>query len=101
MRVGTDFLVCFPHKGGKIGLSNALILDAHLHRDAKATGLAHADRYRARYRGLGHVFFLLFGDEIKRAAEAGRIACRETGARESPFRACLARPLLSAPKGQP
>jgi hypothetical protein len=74
MRVGTDFLVCFPHERGELGLPNALILDAHLYRDPKATGLAHADRYRARYLGLGHVSLLLLGDEIERAAEAGRVA---------------------------
>src|SRR5579862_684630 len=77
MRVRTDFLVCFPHKGGEIGLSDAFILDAHLYRDAKATGLAHADGYRACYLGRRRVFLLLLGDEIERAAEAGRIACGE------------------------
>jgi hypothetical protein len=100
-RVGTDFLVCIPHEHGEIGLFNALILDAHLHREPKATVLAHADRYRACYLGRGRIFFLLLGDEIERTAEAGRVACRRTGARESPFQACLAPPLLSVPKGQP
>src|ERR1700685_2139930 len=64
MRVGTDFLVCFPHEHGEIGLSNALILDLHLHREPKTTVLARADRYRARYLGPRRVFLLLFGDEI-------------------------------------
>jgi hypothetical protein len=58
-------------------------LDAHLHRDPKATGLAPADRYRARYFGLGRVSLLLLGDEIERAAEAGRVASGESAASAS------------------
>jgi hypothetical protein len=77
MRVGTDFLVRFPHEHGEIGLSNALILDVHLHREPKTTVLAHADRCRACYLGRRCVFLLLLGDEIERAAEAGGIACVE------------------------
>ena len=57
MRVGTDFLVCFPRKRGEIGLSNALILDAHLHRESKTTALAHADRCRACYLPVDASFF--------------------------------------------
>jgi len=77
MRVGTDFLVCFPHERGEIGLSNALILDVHLQCEPKTTVLAHADRYRERYLGPRRVFLPWLGDEIERAAEAGRIACGE------------------------
>src|ERR1700722_9425596 len=84
MRVGTDFLVCFPHEHGEIGLSNALILDAHLHREPKTTTLADADRCRACYLGRRRVFILLLGDEIERAAEAGRVACGEQVLRGRP-----------------
>src|SRR5258708_2335681 len=77
MRVGTDFLMCLLHEHGEIGLSDALILDTNLHREPKTTALAHADRYRACYLGPRRVFLILLGDEIERAAEAGRVACGE------------------------
>jgi hypothetical protein len=57
MRVGTDFLVCFPHERGEIGLSNALILDVHLQCEPKTTVLAHADRCRAVTLDVDAYFF--------------------------------------------
>jgi hypothetical protein len=76
-RVGTDFLMCVAHEHGEIGLCNALTLDAHLHREPKTAFLAHANRCRACCLGRRGVFLFLLGDEIERAAEAGRIACGE------------------------
>src|SRR5260370_4386341 len=77
MRVGTDFLVRFPHERGELGLRNAFILDAHLHRKPEPAASPRAYRHPAGYLGPRRVFLLLLGDEIERAAEAGCVASGE------------------------
>src|SRR5260370_3606836 len=77
MRVGTDFLVRFPHERGELGLRNAFILAAPVRRKPEPAASPRAYRHPAGYLGPRRVFLLLLGDEIERAAEAGCVASGE------------------------
>src|SRR5712692_3596489 len=89
MRVGADLFVRFPGERDELGLRNALVLDAHLHREAETAGFARADRHGAGDLGVGGVALLPPCDEVERPAKAGRIACGEQMLRRG--RARLAR----------
>src|SRR5215468_12341133 len=86
VRVGADLLMCFLRECRELGLGEALVLDAQLHRETEPAALARADRHRARNLRLGSVLLLLFADEVERAAEArgvtrGEEMLRRGGAR--------------------
>src|SRR5207302_2968720 len=71
VRVGADLFVRFPGERGELGLRNAPVLDAHLHREAETASFARADRHGAGDPGLGGVALLLLCHEVERTAEAG------------------------------
>src|SRR5215831_5482786 len=86
VRVGADFLVRFLRERRELGLGQALVLDAQLHRETEPAALARPDRHRARDLRLGGVLLLLLADEVERAAEArgvtrGEEMLRRCGAR--------------------
>src|SRR5882724_10398398 len=74
MRIRADLFVRFPDERGELGLCDALVLDAHLHREAETASFARTYRHGAGHLCPGRVLLLLLGDEIERAAEAGRVA---------------------------
>src|SRR4026209_2198970 len=74
VRVGADLLVCLLDQLGELGLWQAFVLDAHLHRKPEAAAIARPDRHGASHLGLGGVLLVLFRDEVDRAAETGSIA---------------------------
>src|SRR6267142_6944092 len=73
-RVGADLFVRFPDERGKLGMRDAPVLDAHLHREAETAAFARAHRHGAGDRGLGGVALLLLGDEIKRPAASATLS---------------------------
>src|SRR5439155_4376660 len=89
MRVGADLFVRFPGERGELGLRDAPVLDAHLHREAEAASFARANAHGTGDPGLCGVALLLLCHEVERTAEAGRITRSEQMLRRS--RARLAR----------
>src|SRR6266852_1949646 len=90
VRIRADLLVRLAGERGELGLRQAPVLHAELHREAEAPAFARADRDRAGDARLGSVLLLALADEVERAAEAGGVAGGEEvlGRR----RAGLARP---------
>src|SRR5258708_36415644 len=74
MRVRADLLVRLAGERGEVGLRQALVLHAELHREAEAAAVAPADRDRAGDPRPSSVLLLALADEIERAAEASRLA---------------------------
>src|SRR5260221_5562969 len=79
MRVRADLLVRLAGERGELGLRQALVLHAELHRQAEAAAVARADRDRAGDTRLGSVLLLALADEVERAAKAGGVAGGEEG----------------------
>src|SRR5207302_2910232 len=77
VRVGADLFVRFPGERGELGLRDAPVLDAHLHREAETAAFARADRHSAGDLRVGGVALLLLRHEVERTAEAGRITGSE------------------------
>src|SRR5207247_9320885 len=77
VRVRADLLVRLARERGELGLRQAPVLHAELHRQTEAAAVARADRDRAGDARLRPVFLLPLADEVERAAEAGGIAGRE------------------------
>src|SRR5260221_7834578 len=74
MRVRADLLVRVAGERGELGLRQALVLHAELHREAEAPAFARADRDRADDARLGSVLLRPLADEVERTAEAGGVA---------------------------
>src|SRR5437867_9049502 len=74
VRVRADLLVRLARERGELGLRQALVLHAELHREAEAAAVARADRDCAGDARLRGVLLLPLADEVERAAEAGGVA---------------------------
>src|SRR5689334_892159 len=74
VRVRADLLVRLAGERRELGLRQAPVLHAELHREAESAALARADGDGAGDPRLRGVFLVLLADEIERAAEARRVA---------------------------
>src|SRR6267143_2237099 len=74
VRVRADLLVRLARERGELGLRQALVLHAELHRQAEAPTVARTDRDRAGDARLRGVLLVPLADEVERAAEAGGVA---------------------------
>src|SRR5436190_18248101 len=74
VRVRADLLVRLARERGELGLRQALVLHAELHREPEAAAVARAYRDRAGDARLRGVLLRPLADEVERAAEAGSVA---------------------------
>src|SRR5882762_3765041 len=74
VRVRADLLVRLARERGELGLRQALVLHAELHREAEAPAVARADRDGAGDARFRSVLLVPLADEVERAAEAGCVA---------------------------
>src|SRR5689334_18022781 len=74
VRVRADLLVRLAGERRELGLRQAPVLHAELHREAESAALARTDRDRAGDPRLRGVLLVLLADEVERAAEARGVA---------------------------
>src|SRR5260370_22668335 len=94
MRVGACLFLRFPDERGKLGLRNALIFDAHLHRETEPPAFTLTNGDSASDFGLGSVALLPLCYEVERPAEASGIARGEQVLRRGRARLARAAHLL-------
>src|SRR5262249_2275243 len=73
MGIGADLLVRFLDECGEIGFPDGPVPAPHSYCQTETATLARTYRHRASHLGTGGVLLLLFGNEVERAAETGRV----------------------------
>src|SRR5258705_2828020 len=67
VRIRADLLMRFTDECSELGLRDALVLHAHLHREAETAAFARTDRNGAGDLGLCAVVLLMLSHEVQRS----------------------------------